>query len=68
MNYFAVNLKTLRKEKGLTQPELANRLGVSRAIISFWENDIYEPTATHIIKVAKFFDVSIDDLLLTALF
>ena len=68
MNYFAVNLKILRKEKNLSQPDLAKELNVSKAIISFWENDIYEPTATHIIKVAKFFDVSIDDLLLTALF
>ncbi|MBQ0017052.1 MAG: helix-turn-helix transcriptional regulator [Clostridiales bacterium] len=61
---FAINHKTLRVNSKLTQPELAIKLGVSKAIISFWENDIYEPTASNIIMIAKFFDVSIDDLLL----
>ena len=65
MNYFAQNLKTLRKEYNLTQPELAQKLNVSNGMISFWENEKYEPTATNIIAVAKFFDISIDDLLLT---
>lgn len=67
MSYFATNLKVLRKEKNLSQPELAEELGVSKGMISFWENEKYEPTATNIIVVAKFFNVSIDDLLLTPL-
>ena len=54
-----------RKEKNLTQPELAKALNVSNGMISFWENEKYEPTASNIIAVAKFFDISIDDLLLT---
>ena len=65
MNYFAVNLKTLRNEKHLSQSQLAKELGVSNGMISFWENNIYEPTATNIITIANFFKVSIDDLLLT---
>ncbi len=65
MNYFAVNLKTLRNEKKLSQSQLAKELGVSNGMISFWENNIYEPTATNIITIANFFNVSIDDLLLT---
>ena len=67
MHYFAYNLKVLREEQNLTQPELAKKLNVSKDMISFWENSKYEPTATNIIKVAEFFDVSIDDLLLTKL-
>jgi transcriptional regulator with XRE-family HTH domain len=67
MNYFAQNLKTLRKEKNLTQPELAKALNVSNGMISFWENKKYEPTATNIIAIAKFFNISIDDLLLIPL-
>ena len=67
MNYFASNLKTLRKEKNLTQPELATALHVSNGMISFWENGKYEPTATNIIIVANYFSISIDDLLLTEL-
>lgn len=64
MNYFAYNVKALRKERGLSQPELAKAINVSKGMISFWENGIYEPTATNIIKIAQFFDVSIDELLL----
>jgi len=67
MNYFANNLRVLRKEKGLSQPELAKELNVSKGMISFWENEKYEPTASNIISVAKFFNISIDDLLLTQL-
>lgn len=67
MNNFASNLKVLRKEKKLTQPQLAKALNVSNGMISFWENGIYEPTATNIIAVAQFFDISIDDLLLSSL-
>lgn len=67
MNYFSHNLRILRKEKNLTQPELAKALNVSKGMISFWENEKYEPTATNIIVVAKFFNISIDDLLLNPL-
>ena len=55
------------KGKKLTQPQLAKALNVSNGMISFWENGIYEPTATNIIAVAQFFDISIDDLLLSSL-
>ena len=65
MNYFSVNLRTLRNEKHISQSQLAKELNVSNGMISFWENGLYEPTATNIINVAHFFKVSIDDLLLT---
>lgn len=65
MNYFSCNLKTLRKEKKLSQPELAKAINVSKGMISFWENGIYEPTASNIIKIAEFFGITIDELLLT---
>lgn len=60
---FGTILRELRTEKKLTQPQLAEKIGVSRAVISFWENGVYEPTASNIIKLAKFFDVSTDFLL-----
>ena len=65
MSYFSINLKTLRNELNLSQLQLAKALNVSKGMISFWENNIYEPTATNIITIANFFKVSIDDLLLT---
>lgn len=64
-NHFAENLKTLRIDKKLTQPQLALALNVSKATISFWENNINEPTATNIIKIAQFFNITIDELLTT---
>ena len=67
MNYFSQNLKFLRKENNLSQPELAQALNVSNGMISFWENGKYEPTASNIIAIANFFNISIDDLLLTQL-
>lgn len=63
MNSFLQNLKLLRLEKNLGQVELAQKLGVSKGIISLWENGQREPTMQYIIKIALFFDVSADYLL-----
>ena len=60
---FAENLKNLRTQEGLTQPELAKALGVSNGMISFWENGVYEPIASNIIKIARYFHVTTDELL-----
>ena len=59
-NYFKDNLKILRLEAGLGQVELAKKLGVSKAIISFWENGVNEPVMSALIKIADFFNVTID--------
>ena len=67
MNYFAHNLKVLRKEKGLSQPQLAKELNVSKGMISFWENEICEPSASNVITVARFFNISIDEVLIKQL-
>lgn len=56
-------IKSLRLEKNLTQTELAQELGVSKGIISIWENNINEPKATYIQRIALFFGVSADYLL-----
>lgn len=61
-NKFAENLKFLRLEEGLGQTELAQKLGVSKGIISLWENGLREPTMSSLIALAKFFNVSIDFL------
>ena len=59
---FGQRLKYLRTEKNLGQVALAYELGVSKAIISWWELDKSDPSLTNLIKIAKFFDVSIDYL------
>ncbi|MCM1533285.1 MAG: helix-turn-helix domain-containing protein [Corallococcus sp.] len=59
---FGDRLKELRNEKGLGQVELSEHLGVSKGIISMWENGLREPTMSNLITLARFFDVSIDYL------
>ena len=59
---FKDNLKMLRKEKGIGQVELAKKLGVSKGIISLWENGLREPNMSSLIQLSKFFNVSIDYL------
>lgn len=61
-NKFKDNLKILRLEKGLGQVKLAEKLGVSKGIISLWENGLREPNMSSLIILAKFFGVSIDYL------
>lgn len=63
MENLGEKIKDLRLEKGLTQPQLAKLIGVSNGIISIWENNINEPKATYIKRLAKTFHVSSDYLL-----
>lgn len=60
---FCERLKLLRIDKKLSQPALAQLVGVSKGMISFWENGINEPTITNLIKLTKIFGVSADYLL-----
>ena len=60
---FCERLKSLRIEKKLSQPELAKLVGVSKGMISFWENSVNEPTITNLIKLTQIFGVSADYLL-----
>lgn len=57
------NIKELRTEKGYTQQGLAKEVGVTQGAIYFWEKEINEPTAGYLIKLAKIFNVSLDELL-----
>ena len=53
----------LRREKGLTQEELANRMGVSPQAVSKWENDQTCPDISALPKLARLFGVTVDELL-----
>lgn len=59
---FANVLMTLRTEKNLSQKELADRIGIRKGCISFWENGLREPKLSNLIALSKFFGVSIDYL------
>ena len=60
---FNKKLQELRKQKGITQEELAERLFVSRTAISKWESGRGYPTIESLKAIAKFFSVTVDELL-----
>lgn len=61
-NKFKENLNELRLEKNMCQVELAKAIGVSKGVISLWENGLREPNMYSLIIIAKFFNVTIDEL------
>lgn len=60
---FGKRLSALRKQKGLSQYELADRLGYSRGQIANYEQGKREPDYETLRKIADFFDVTTDYLL-----
>jgi len=60
---FGDTLKNLRELNHVTQQDLANRLGVSRATIAGYETKNHQPDYEKLEKIARFFHVSIDYLL-----
>lgn len=58
-----ITLKKLRKEKKLTQTELATKLNISQKSYSNWESGKAEPTLDNIVKLANILDTTTDELL-----
>lgn len=67
MKYLALNISHLRKSNKVTQEQLAQYVGVKRTNISNWEKKVSRPSLEHLHKIAKFFDIQIDDLIGTDL-
>lgn len=61
-NKFAENVKQLRKERKLSQGDLAKALGVTQQCVSEWELAKTEPTLTYLWKMADLFEIPIDVL------
>lgn len=59
----ADKIKLLREKRGITQSELANRLGITRSGVNAWEMGISVPSTQYVVLLAKFFEVSTDYLL-----
>jgi transcriptional regulator with XRE-family HTH domain len=63
MTKYGDRIALLRDKQALTQEDLANKLGISRAALSHYETSRREPDYNTISKIASFFRVSIDYLL-----
>lgn len=59
----ADRIQTLRKSRGISQEELADKIGVSRQAVSKWESEQSTPDIDRIILLSDYFDVSTDYLL-----
>ncbi len=59
----AENLQLLRKEKGLTQEDVASKFGVTNQSVSKWESGTTCPDITLLPDIAQFYKVSVDELL-----
>ncbi|MCD5029078.1 helix-turn-helix domain-containing protein [Enterococcus asini] len=60
---FGERLKDLRKKRSLTQSQLGEKLNVTKASISGYENDTRSPDRETLVKIAEIFNVSTDYLL-----
>ena len=57
-------LEEIRKAKGITQEELANALEVSRQTVGSLENGRYNPSIILAFKIARYFEVSMEEVLM----
>lgn len=55
-------IEEIRKEKGIRQEDFAKEMGVSRQTISSLENGRYNPSIMLAYKIAKFFDMTIEEV------
>ncbi|MCL2223536.1 MAG: helix-turn-helix domain-containing protein [Defluviitaleaceae bacterium] len=63
MELFGIRLKGIRQERGLTQTQLADKLGIVKATVSSYEQTLNYPSIETFIKLCNFFDVSADFML-----
>ena len=63
INMLKDNLKTLRKNKGLSQEELSLKLHVVRQTVSKWESGLSVPDADMLIKISELFETPVSDIL-----
>lgn len=56
-------IAVLRKEKGLTQKELAEQIGISDKTVSKWETGASDPSTSNLLTLAKLFNTTAEELL-----
>ncbi|WP_288737293.1 helix-turn-helix domain-containing protein [uncultured Enorma sp.] len=60
---FGATISALRKQKGMTQLDLARQMGVTDKAVSKWERDLSFPDVATLPKLAELLDTSVDELL-----
>lgn len=65
MNVIGVNIRNIRMNRGMTQEELAEKLGVSNQAISAYESGIRTPKMKFIIHMAEYFHLTLADIIET---
>lgn len=59
---FSERLKELRRQAGLTQVDVAEKLGISQPAYASWERGVKKPTQENLVKIAQILNVSVDYL------
>ncbi len=62
----ADRIRYLREKKGMTQTDLAKRLGISRSAVNSWEMSLSAPSIANIVEMTQIFHVTADYLLSTS--
>lgn len=57
-----MKIMELRLERGLTKVQLAKKLGVNKRTILRWEQDMMSMSLKNAVKIAEFFEISLDEL------
>ena len=60
---FGENFKNIRKQCGLSQQEVADKLQIKQSSVSDWENDVSRPDCEKLIALAELYDVTLYELL-----
>ena len=60
---FGENFKNIRKQCGLSQQEVADKLQIKQSSVSDWENDVSRPNYEKLIALAELYDVTLYELL-----
>ena len=63
MMNFGENFKNIRKQCGLSQLEVADKLQIKQSSVSDWENDVSRPDYEKLIALAELYDVTLYELL-----
>jgi transcriptional regulator with XRE-family HTH domain len=63
LSRFAINVRKFREQKGWSQEKLGEELGVKKAAISQWENDVTVPRLAKLIEMTTLFNCSVAELL-----